>query len=130
MLTEKGLISSIKAVTSVVYICREKHISSINGQDAAGVCLNVFDCLGKKAVLGRCGWPPPLDPQASHLPLESPLQPQSLLRRLFLLKGEAFLSGINSVSSSSKQTGHPGRINEEERGVSLTTVNWTAVFPL
>ena len=95
MFTEKDLISSIKAVTSVVYICRKKHISFINGQDAAGVCLNVFDCLGKKAVWAA----PSPDPQAWHLPLESPLQPQPLLRRLSLLKGEVFLSGVISVSS-------------------------------
>ena len=73
---KKDLILSIKAVRSVVYTYRKKHISDINGQDAAGVCLNLFGYLGKKAVLGCWGWTPaPPGLSACHWNLPPSLVP-------------------------------------------------------
>lgn len=46
------LLLFVKAVGRVVYIERKQHTAYISGQDVAGVCLNLFCCLAKKAVRG------------------------------------------------------------------------------
>ena len=46
------LLLFVKVVGRVVNISRKQHPAYISGQDVAGVCLNLFSCLGKKAVLG------------------------------------------------------------------------------
>lgn len=89
------------ASKSVLYLQEMAH-SYIKVWDIVGVCLNLFDSLGRKQFVATSS--------CDKLYLDPTLPPESLLRKKWSCeKGDGFLfKSITFPSFSNTRTGHPG----------------------